>query len=110
MLDHDAEFVKRNPCWLATLSAYWSRQQELKQQSSEADGWVPRLTAVAEVPEEQLSGIHGRLIAFGYLKFELTAKDASLRYQLTPLGRMAVTGEKPAEIADAGENPYAQSA
>jgi hypothetical protein len=110
MQDLDVDPVRRNPHWLATLNAYWGRQLELKQQTAEADGWVPRLTAVADVPEEQLSGIHGRLIAFGYLKFELTVKDASLRYQLTPLGRTAVTGEAPAETAEASEIPYAQSA
>lgn len=108
MHDPDLDVLRRNPHWLATLSAYWGRQLELQQQAaSDAQGWVTRLTAVADVPEEQLSGIHGRLIAFGYLKFELTVKDASLRYQLTPLGRMAVTGETPAETADAVDSPAA---
>ena len=53
-----------------------------------------------DVPTEVLSGVHGKLIAFGYLKFELTPKDTSLRYQLTPDGRTAVTGEAlPEDIA-----------
>ncbi len=78
---------------LATLRAYWDTHVTLKKQAADFDGWVGRLATVPDVPHETLSGIHGKLIAFGYLKFELTPKDTSLRYQLTPLGRTAVTGE-----------------
>lgn len=91
--------LQRNPACLATLHAYWDAHVERKQQTAEFDGWVGRMASIPDVPDEALSGIHGKLIAFGYLKFELTAKDATLRYQLTPLGRTAVTGESPAEEA-----------
>jgi hypothetical protein len=89
----DLDLLRRQPAWLATLRAYWDTHLTLKKQTADFDGWVGRLASVPEVPHETLSGIHGKLIAFGYLKFELTPKDTSLRYQLTPLGRTAVTGE-----------------
>lgn len=96
-----AEFdlMQRFPACFATLQAYWQAQQDRKGASADFDGWIGRLTSIPEIPPETLSGIHGKLIAFGYLKFELTPKDASLRYQLTPLGRTAITGESPFEAA-----------
>lgn len=89
----DLELIRRHPTWLATLQAYWDAHVETKKLSKDFDGWMTRLTEIPQVPAESLSGVHGKLIAFGYLKFELTPKDASLRYQLTPMGRTAVTGE-----------------
>jgi hypothetical protein len=94
------DLLQRFPACYATLQAYWGAcQQQQQGATGEFDGWIDRLTAVPDVPPESLSGIHGKLIAFGYLKFELTAKDATLRYQVTPLGRSAMTGESPFEAA-----------
>ena len=50
-------------------------------------GWVCRLTQVEGVSETQLSAIHGKLIAFGFLNFELTSRTTGMRYQVAPLGR-----------------------
>ncbi len=107
----DLAGLRRHPEWLATLQAYWDAHLQSKQQVAEFDGWLARITSVAAVPAESLSGIHGKLIAFGYLKFELTPKDTMLRYQLTPLGRSAVTGESSPETGDVGsEQEWALSA
>lgn len=103
----ELDLLARYPDCAATLQAYWQAQQQCKGESADFDGWIGRLTSIADIPPESLSSVHGKLIAFGYLKFELTAKDASLRYQLTPLGRSAVTGESPFE---AGETELALSA
>ena len=106
MVIDDLELLRRQPTWLATLQAYWDTHLQLKKQVPQFDGWVGRIASVPEVPGESLSGIHGKLIAFGYLKFELTPKDTSLRYQLTPLGRTAVTGEAaPEEELGAANSP-----
>ncbi len=99
MLRTDFDPLQRHPACLAALQAYWETHQDFKKNSPNFDGWINRLTNIAEVAPESLSATHGKLIAFGYLKFELTAKDATLRYQLTPLGRSAVTGESPVELA-----------
>jgi hypothetical protein len=85
--------LRRYPECLATLQAYHAADVASRPARPESDGWLPRLAEIPEVPPERLSGVHGRLIAFGYLKFELSAKDATLRYQLTELARAAMTGE-----------------
>lgn len=81
----DLDAFDAHPEWNPLLQAYWQAQQRVEK------GWVPRLAAVAEVPGDQLSAIHGRLIAHGLLRFELAGRSEGVEYQLTPLGRQAVT-------------------
>lgn len=50
------------------------------------DRWLSRIDEVEGVEPEELSSVHGRLIAHGFLKFKLVGRDG-LVYQLTPLGR-----------------------
>lgn len=51
--------------------------------------WIPRLASVEGVEEENLAVAHGRLIAYGLLKFKLMNR-AGVGYQLTSLGRRGV--------------------
>jgi hypothetical protein len=81
----DLDAFDAHPEWTPLLRAYWQAQQQVEK------GWVPRLAMVAEVPGDQLSAIHGRLIAHGLLRFELAGRTEGVEYQLTPLGRQAVT-------------------
>jgi hypothetical protein len=84
MTNHDLDAFDAHPEWNLVLQAYWRAQQQAEK------GWVPRLPVVAEVPGDQLSPIHGRLIAHGMLRFELAGRSEGVEYQLTPLGRQAV--------------------
>jgi hypothetical protein len=52
----------------------------------EALGWVPRVSRLDGVETEQLSALHGKLIALGLLTFEVSGKSG-VHYQVTPLGR-----------------------
>ncbi len=52
--------------------------------------WVPRLTNVEGVESEELSKIHGRLIAYGLLKCDLADRSAGVVYQLTREARRAI--------------------
>ena len=54
--------------------------------------WTPRLVSVAEIADADLSAIHGKLIAFGFLKFKLLNRSDGLGYQLTRLGKQAALG------------------
>ena len=60
---------------------------------SEADGeesttgWVARVSQLEGVEATQLSTLHGRVIALGYLKFKLIDRLVGLRYRLTPAGK-----------------------
>lgn len=82
--DHEpAEF-------LAVLAAYNSEQAVLRQTDPEHNGWVQRLISINEIEAERLSQIHGRLIAFGYLKFQLTGRSSGVQYQISPSGKEAI--------------------
>ena len=52
---------------------------------------VPRLHAVGGVESADLSGLHGRLIAVGYLTADLSGRDG-LVYRLTRDGHARLTG------------------
>jgi hypothetical protein len=104
MVDIELEQLRRNPSWKATLQAYGDAQAVARAGSGEFDGWVPRLMLVPDVETAKLSQIHGRLIAFGFLKFDLTHREQGMRYQLTPLGKRAIGEADPAEAAELAES------
>jgi hypothetical protein len=82
--DHEpAEF-------LSVLAAYHAEQAVLRQTDPEHNGWVQRLISIGEIETERLSQIHGRLIAFGYLKFQLTGRSSGVQYQISPSGKEAI--------------------
>lgn len=49
--------------------------------------WMPRLFDVAGIESTQLSALHGRLIAFGYLDIDVSDAAIGVRYQVTTTGR-----------------------
>jgi hypothetical protein len=72
------------PLWRVVLTAYQERLATIE------TGWAPRLPAVEGIDAAELSPIHGKLIAFGFLKFEMGTGDEGVQYQLTPLARQAL--------------------
>ena len=73
-------------------------------EAENADAWCARVTALEGVEVEQLSQLHGGLIARGYLKYELFGRQLGMRYRLTPDGRRAAettptAAPPPAEVA-----------
>lgn len=86
------EQLQQNPKWTSILDVYSQLSSRSREQSTEFDGWTTRVHDVPEVPTTELAGIHGKLIAFGFLKFDLAGRDLGVRYQLTPLGRQALNG------------------
>ena len=57
------------------------------------DRWLSRIDEVDGVDSDELPSVHGKLIAYGFLKFQLSGRDG-LVYQLTSLGRR---GAEPAD-------------
>lgn len=103
MQDFELEQLRRNPAWTAALRTYWDKQTETRAANADFDGWVPRLAEIPGVERERTSNVHGRLIAFGFLKFDLSDRDVGMRYQLTPLGRRAIgldAGVETPELAE----------
>lgn len=82
MTTPELELFDAQPEWRLMLEAYAAAQT--------AQGWVPRFAAVEHLPAEQMSAVHGKLIALGFLKFEIASQAAGLLYQVTPLGRQAL--------------------
>jgi len=86
----ELEQLRQHPRWIAVLSHYHQIYIQSKELSADVDAWVPRTHEVPEIPSEELPGIHGKLIAFGFLKFDLSGRDGGIRYQLTPLGKQGL--------------------
>ncbi len=84
MTNHELELFDANPEWRPLLDAY---HQKI---IAEKLDWSPRITIVEGLPPEQLSAIHGKLIALGMLKFEIGNRADGVQYQLTPFGRQAL--------------------
>src|SRR5579871_2347078 len=84
MTSHELELFDANPDWRPLLAAY---EQRIAAEKLE---WSPRITALANLAAEQLSMIHGKLIALGLLKFEIGSRADGMQYQLTTLGRQAL--------------------
>lgn len=92
MFDSPLDLVARDPHWRQLLSVYRERQRERREGETSRETWVRRLRTVDGVPDDQLSQIHGRLIAYGLLRFQLAGQGTAtgLEYQVTPLGRRAL--------------------
>jgi len=67
-------------------------------------GWVDRIREVPGVDTAALSGIHGRLIAFGLLKCDLGNRSAGLVYRLSSQGKSALKGFAAAQQVPASES------
>ena len=78
--------LEKNPNWRLLLTAYQARQ------IASADGWVDRIFELESLSSDQLSKFHGRLIAIGFLEFEFTGRGDGMRYQLSTLGKQALSG------------------
>jgi hypothetical protein len=93
MLDYVAEELSAAPGWRHVLEAYASltTAPAVKAAASETPaategaGWASRLRRLDGIEPEQLSSLHGKLIALGLLSFEVSGK-AGMQYQLSPLG------------------------
>lgn len=84
-----------------------SGEAQAPQKTRRSQPWVPRLTSVEGVESEELSKIHGRLIAYGLLKCDLADRSAGVVYQLTTEARRALAS---LEDADSDEDSLADEA
>jgi hypothetical protein len=91
MLDFPAEELTDDADWRLVLDAYQNRDLELRTGNPE-EGWIPRLASVSGVEAADLSRAHGKLIALGFLKFEVSGNKAGIHYQVSPLGRQMLSG------------------
>lgn len=52
--------------------------------------WVARLNRIEGIDIDRMAPIHGRLIAHGFLQFQLQGREEGVVYRLTSAGRKAV--------------------
>ncbi len=100
MLDYVAEELSAAPGWRHVLEAYASltAAPAVKPAASETPeglGWASRLRRLDGIEPEQLSSLHGKLIALGLLSFEVSGKSG-VQYQLSPLGYRTLGHRAPA--------------
>lgn len=91
---------------LLVMQAYVERGAAAKAASSDYDGWLDRIDSLPEFSADQLTRMHGQLIALGFLKFEIAGRSVGLRYQISPRGKQAIERALSAtsdEDEDAGE-------
>ena len=72
--------------------------------------WVARLKMIDGADSAELSRIHGRLIAYGYLKCDLTDRSAGVVYQLTAEAKQVLAQIEAADFADEAEEPRTEVA
>ena len=110
MIDIELEELFQDTKWRPVLQAYLEREQAEDAedariravaaetgQDSKIQNWIPRLPEVDGVDSKDLSKIHGKLIALGYLEFQLTGREKGVCYQTSPLGKQALEQNVPAE-------------
>ena len=85
MTNLELELYDANPEWGILLAAY---RDKLAAGPLE---WSPRIAGVEGLADEAVSAIHGKLIALGMLKFEISSRTDGVQYQLTTLGKQALT-------------------
>ncbi len=90
MINTELEQLQENIDWQRVLRAYQQKLINAKAKNPEDSGWIERLKNIAEVEQSELSPIHGKLIALGFLKFELSGRETGVQYQLTSAGQRAI--------------------
>jgi len=86
MIDFELKLMMENPEWCLVLNHYSQLHLQAKAQNPEFDGWVVRQNGVTGVVAERLPRIHGKLIAFDLLKFQIAGRDSGVFYQVTREG------------------------
>ena len=56
-------------------------------EEDERDDWLPRIASLDGFDGERLSSLHGRLIAMGWLGFEVGDRMTGMRYRITREGQ-----------------------
>lgn len=90
MLDFEIEELNQAADWREVLAAYQSAYETAKASAEDFDGWLPRIMSVEGLEDEDLPRLHGKLIALGFLKFQLAGRGTGVVYQISPAGREAL--------------------
>ena len=123
MIDIDAELLDLDAGWREVLETYRPADEPVAEESlaeepvadpeendsdptssiglaelpaeEERDDWLPRIKSLAGFDDQRLSSLHGRLIALGWLGFEVGDRNTGMRYRLTREGQRVLDGLVP---------------
>ena len=110
MFDLDFDLLETHPDWRHVLLAYGEEFLSAiaaDRETSElaVKGFRPRVRAVDGIAADQLTCIHGKLIAHGFLQVEIAGRTGGMLYKLSPEGRraclrLADSSDSDEEVAD----------
>jgi hypothetical protein len=105
MLDFERDELAASTDWRRLLACYRDGRDAARAADPEFSGWLERVMSVEGVEDGQLPKLHGKLIALGFLKFQLAGRSEGVRYQITPDGVRALDGllDEAAESEDLDE-------
>ena len=118
MIDIDAELLDLDAGWREVLETYRPADEPLAEEPAadpeendsdqpssiglaelpaeeERDDWLPRVRSLDGFDDQRLSSLHGRLIALGWLGFEVGDRNTGMRYRLTREGQRVLDGLVP---------------
>lgn len=75
---------------LQVVKAYAARAKAQKATVEDFNGWLERIDELDGLEKEDLVKLHGQLIAWGYLKFQISSSSIGLLYQISPAGKQAL--------------------
>jgi hypothetical protein len=90
MIDFEHIDWSRNSELRRLLETYCSLHEAARQRQAEFDGWLPRIRSLEGIADSDLPMLHGKLIALGFLKFQLVNRTAGMHYHVDPSGREAL--------------------
>ena len=88
----DSDIPQLDDASLLVLRSYAESAAAARQADEEFSGWTNRLMTVEGIESASLTQIHGQLIAFGCLKFEMSNRDVGMQYQLSQMARSILAG------------------
>ncbi|MCP4783218.1 MAG: hypothetical protein GY903_03235 [Fuerstiella sp.] len=88
---------------LQVLEAYKVRAAAAKAATEDFTGWLERIDVLEGLTTEDLTRVHGQLIATGNLKFEISGRNVGLCYKISDRGRQSLEKSR-AIAAAAGDN------
>ncbi|WP_417849728.1 hypothetical protein [Thalassoglobus sp.] len=88
----ELEQLVDQPLWMKVLETYneliiQAGQERLEDE--QGTRWASRIISLDETDADELSWIHGQLIAYGWLTFQLEGREEGLLYRITSAGKKA---------------------
>ena len=102
MDEMDLNLLLEQPVWQQVLEIYSELISQVGQdrdKDEQGTRWAERIADLNDVESDELSIIHGELIALGWITFQIEGRSSGLMYRITAEGKKASELAK-ARLAD----------